>query len=96
MNVQGRLIYGYSMLPHKETLIKRVVMLCLSTPISTRALGSIEVKVTWLFKKWQRESLILCTRTDRAAAVTFNGIIDCFRSTTAGFRFFCDSKSWTE
>lgn len=56
--------------------------------------GSIKVKVTWLFKKWQRELLILCTRTDIAAAVTFNGIIDCFRSTTIGFRFFCDCKSW--
>lgn len=44
------------------------------------------VKVTWLFKKWQRELLILCTRTERAAAVTFNGIIDGLSSATAGFR----------
>lgn len=44
------------------------------------------VKVTWLFKKWQRELLILCTRTERAAAVTFNGIIVGLSSATAGFR----------
>lgn len=40
-----------------------------------RASGSIEAEEIWLFKKWQREILISCTRTDRAAAVTFNGII---------------------
>lgn len=54
------------------------------------------VKATWLFKKWQRELLILCTRTERAAAVTFNGIIDCFGSATAGFRLLRECKSWTE
>lgn len=58
--------------------------------------GSMGVKATWLFKKWQRELLILCTRTERAAAVTFNGIIDCFGSATAGFRLLRERKSWTE
>lgn len=58
--------------------------------------GSMGVKATWLFKKWQRELLILCTRTERAAAVTFNGIIDCFGSATAGFRLLRECKSWTE
>lgn len=47
---------------------------------------SAGVKVTWLFKKWQRELLILCTRTERAAAVTSNGIIDGLGSATAGLR----------
>lgn len=43
--------------------------------------------MTWLFKKWQRELQNYSTDTvhkDRAAAVTFNGIIDCSRSTNIG------------
>lgn len=52
-----------------------------------RAQGSIEVKVPWLFKKWQRELQNYSSATvhkDRAAAVTCNGIIDCSRSTNIG------------
>lgn len=80
----------------KKHSYNQAITLPRSTLTGIRALGSIGVKVTWLFKKWQRELLILCTRTDRAAAVTFNGITDCFRSTTTGFWFFCGFKSWTE
>lgn len=46
---------------------------------------SAGVKVTWLFKKWQRELLIPRTRTERAAAVTSNGIIDGLSGATTGF-----------
>lgn len=78
----------------------RAITLPQSTSLSEqfRAAGSAGVNVTWLFKKWQRELLIVCTKTDRAAAVTFNGITDWFLSATTWLGLFLKagqcSPSW--
>lgn len=83
----------------RQALVKSGWSRCLRAPLRTfQGSGSTGVNVTWLFKKWQRELLIVCTRTDRAAAVTFNGIIDWFLSATTGVGLFLKagqrSPSW--